>query len=855
MNSKEPATTHSETDSEYVLELSKIAQEDLPEVGAKAANLGLLLHSGFPVPEGFVLTTGAFRRFITENQLNRESKNLDKRSFSIPSDVDKALATILAKLRNRMLAVRSSGVNEDSSDSSYAGQYETVLGVKNQAELKEAVKQCWLSVFSKRAEAYERERSGEGTSDMAVLIQTLVRSDASGVAFTTNPVTGAKEVLVSAVRGLGDRLVSGTATPDEWVVGEKTVCTSKVENAVSEDQVNRIAQLAKRVEKHFGRAQDIEWAIAGGEVFLLQARPITTTNQAPSLRKTVEQVPIPIVVPDGYWTIEKEHFPVPMSPMYVSYGPPIIRETVLLGAKDLGLPFEGLDFKLIGGWTYRRIIPPGGKDRRPPPVWLMRILIHIMPSIRSQIKKMTQTVRTNLMNQYVERWEDEWKQQTMQKSRELLQTNLTALSDKQLDAHLSAVLEHFRNGAEIHFRYLAFPLLTVGELALTCQDLLGWDNKRVFDLLAGLCESDSETSRRLSELVRLVKNDERLAKAIARINQATKTEDITSINQAFREKFDLYLRDFGATSLGYEPMCPTIAEVPLDLLRLIQSQITTNFDSSTKTRALQKIRETTEAQASEQLKSMATEAKTRFEDVLRRARAAYAIHDEETLYTQHLAYGITRYALLEVGARLAAKKIVNEPEDIFMLTLDEAKTAFKNGGDLKDLVRKRWGERVWAEANMGLPSYGKSPPPPPSLNIFPPEAQLLMRSLLWSIEAISMNKAGINGGSLTGIPASPGTYTGSARIVKDESEFSKLCPGDVLVCRSTNPSWSVVFSTIGALVTEAGGILSHPAIVAREYGIPAVLSLDGATSRIKDGMLIEVNGKDGTVAIRNSNPH
>lgn len=831
----------------YVLELSKITQEDLPEAGAKAGNLGQLARAGFPVPQGYVLTTKAYRRFATENKLT-ESGVENTESTQIPPDVQSALSSIAGRLNNAMLAVRSSAINEDSPDASFAGQYETVLGVKSRDELEEAVKRCWLSGFSKRATTYKQERGPKGTSDIAVLIQKLIRADAAGVAFTANPVTGAKEVLVSAVRGLGDRLVSGSATPDEWVVGETTVCTSRIENVLSEDQVTRIAELAKRVENHFGPPQDIEWAMMGSEIFLLQARPITTILRAPA-RERIEEVPILITIPDGYWTRDNQHFTKPISPMYVSYAFSMGLALLNLGAKDLGLPFEA-DGKVIGGWAYVRIVPPGGKDRRPPPVWLLRLLVRIVPSIRSQVKKMIKTVRTDVFSQYLEKWTKEWKPQVVKNSRDLLDVSVASLSDEQLDIHLSAVLEHDRKCKELHFRYLGWPFLMIGELAVTCQELLNWNNRQVFDLLSGLSEKDSEPARRLAELAQLVRSDERLSNAMTRINQTAKPEEVLSLNPNFRERFKQYLNDFGAITIGYDVIDPTIAEMPLELLRQIRSQISLNYNPTASTATLEKRRLAAEARAAGQLNRLPEEAKARFETVLRRTRTAYTIHDEETSFTQLMTEGICRYALLEYGSRLAAKKQLNMRDDIFMLTLEEARSAFKNGADLKKLVKRRWGERRWAEAHIGPASYGKTPSPPPSLNVFPSEVQTIMRSFQWSIEAVALGQASTDTGQLKGVPASPGTYTGAARIVKDESEFSKLRPGDILVCRCTTPSWSVVFSTIGALVTEAGGILSHPAIVAREYGIPAVLGLDDATTKLTDGMLLEVDGEAGTVSLR-----
>ena len=854
MTGQRPIQAQGAAETEFVLDLSRASREDIPRVGVKAANLGELLRAGFPVPEGCVVTTSAFRRFATENGLDDALENSNEGSFGIPPDVSSALSTILGRLGDVLLAVRSSSLNEDLSTSSFAGQYETVLGVKGRGELEEAVKRCWLSIFNRGAKAYRRDRLSEGPSEMAVLIQRLIRADASGVAFTVNPVTGAKEVAVNSVRGLGDRLVSGSAIPDEWLVGEKPVCVCKVENALSEGQVDEVARLAKKVESHFGSPQDIEWAIAGEEVYLLQARPITTMVATEGKNRRAQRIPIPIVVPEGHWIRQKEHFPKPMCPMYASYALTMATDSIRLFMNDVGLPIETIDFRLIGGWVYERIVPPGGKDRHPPPAWLFRILIHLFPSARSQVRKMVETVRADLTSRYLERWNDEWKPELVKKSKELVDLNLASLTDDQLDTHVSATLEHVRHAKEIHFRYMVLGLLAVGDLAITCHQSLGWDNMRVLDMLAGLSEKDCEPSKRLAELVQIVIGDKNLQDAIWRVNQTMRPEEVISIDPAFHERFDLYLKDFGATALGYEVIDPTVGEIPLELLKLIRDQMALNYDPTAKANALQERRNSAEKEAMERLRSLPQDTKTRFTKTLRRARAAYAIRDEEVFYTENLADGIFRRVLLEVGTRLAAKRVVNERDDIFMLTLDEAREALKKGGDFREVAKKRWGERAWAEVNPGPFSYGPPPPPPPPLRVFPPEAQALLHSLMWSLESLSVGKASPATGELRGVAASSGSYVGPVRIVKDESEFKRLEPGDVLVCQSTAPSWSVIFPTIGALVTESGGILSHPAIIAREYGIPAVLALEGATTRLEDGMLVKVDGNAGTVALQSWQP-
>jgi len=839
-------------DIQYLLALERVSRKDADLVGNKAATLGELLQSGFNVPPGYILTTGAFSQFVRENRLESVTEVQTGHRVSIPSEVTSALSTILQELGGVMVAVRSSCTSEDLDSSSFAGQYQTVLGVKGREGLEDAVRACWLSMFRKSAKEYSLARNhAAADTGMAVLVQKLIRADSAGVAFSVNPLTGSKEVVVNAIRGLGDRLVSGTATPDHWViVGDRAMCVSKVENAISEEEALQVAELTKKVESHFGTPQDIEWAISGGRLFLLQARPVTTTGQVSreSSGEGIEPIPIPVVVPEGYWVNGKEHFPKPVSPMFFSYAQEMrTTEYFKKMVEDVGLPFEGADLRVIGGWAYARMVPPGGKDRKPPPEWLLRIIVRMVPSVRRKVKKMVEAVRYDLTGKYIEAWRNEWKPQLTKRRNELAGVDLKGLSDEQLHSYFSAVLDCSRRAVEIHFRYLVTNLIDIGDFGVMCQDYLKWSPQRTVGLLSGFSASDGEMGRRLAVLANHARANAALGDAIKDAIHSDSLDRALSADPSFSREFQSCLDDFGWASLGYDLIDTTLAEMPLELLRLVDAQTSASYDPSKISFELEKKRAAAEAEID--CSDLPTEVKSRLKKSLARARVSYGLHDEETFYTQHLSAGLTRRALLEVGTRLVAKGVIRDRDDVFMLTLDEARDALLKGGDNKQLVKKRLGERKWAIANPGPASYGKPPPPPPPLTVFPQEAQRLIRGLMWAFGGVNLGSVPAAHGQLTGTPASPGNYEGTVRVIKDETEFEKIRPGDVLVCVTTTPSWSVVFSTIGALVTEAGGVLSHPAIVAREYGIPAVLSVEGVTEKLRDGQRIRVDGDNGAIAL------
>jgi pyruvate,water dikinase len=213
-------------------------------------------------------------------------------------------------------------------------------------------------------------------------------------------------------------------------------------------------------------------------------------------------------------------------------------------------------------------------------------------------------------------------------------------------------------------------------------------------------------------------------------------------------------------------------------------------------------------------------------------------------------FALLRYALLEVGARLAARAQIAARDDVFFLEHPEARAALVDGGELRALVQRRKGERAWVLAHPGPPSFGGDPGPPPSFGALPPEARLAHEALMWVLDRMGTPEEEIarrqtEGPGLTGIAASGGQFTGPVRVIMGESQFDKLRPGDVLVCPITSPVWSVLFPSIAALVTDSGGILSRPTIIAREYRIPAVVATGNATTLLRDGQIVTVDGTAG----------
>jgi phosphohistidine swiveling domain-containing protein len=834
-------------DASYVMLLHALTRADVGRVGSKAANLGELAQTGLPVPDGFVLTTRAFDHFIELNKL-AENQTPDKViRAEIPLEVQVVLRSASRNLEGIPLAVRSSGVAEDLEGASFAGQYETILGVHGYDALVNAVRQCWVSAFSARVAAYKDNKGQATQASMAVLVQQLVAADAAGVAFSANPVNGRRdETVVNAVRGLAERLVSGQASPDEWIVrGMDAIRTRAPENAIDENQARAIAKMAREAEAHFGPPQDIEWAIAGGKLFLLQSRPITALPEP-----TPIPIPVPVNPPPGFWERDSSHIFEPLSPMFRSAVLPAQEQATYVLSKELSLPMEGAQFREIGGWVYQRIIVAGGNDMSPPPAWLMPVLLRVVPPLRKMVNGMVQAVREDRLGKSVDRWYAEWKPGTIAGVQELRMVDRHSLADGELEKHLSDVLVFVRECVHIHMLATAADFVAA-EFALACQDLLGWDAPKSLELLSGLSSQTTAPTHRLAELARTAQEHPAVRKLFERVNHET-VRRLADADKEFATAFEGYLQEFDRTLRG-DINEPTVAEQPELILRLIRDQIASGYDPGTEVAALAHKRSTVLAEAREVLAGRSIEDRQRFEREVARAERAYPVREDAEFWLVNAPYALLRYTLLELGRRMVRRGQLERAEDIMFLEIEEARAAFRDRSDARASVTHRKGELAWVKAHPGPASYGKVPPPPPSFDAFPSEARHLMDVLMWQMknmipsqerdEARTTDRAKLHGQA-----ASPGQYTGPARIITSEAEFGKLQAGDVLICPTTQPPWSVVFPTIGALVTDSGGILSHPAIIAREYRIPAVVATGNATSFLKDGQVVTVNGNDGIVS-------
>ncbi|HEX9761608.1 MAG TPA: PEP/pyruvate-binding domain-containing protein, partial [Acidimicrobiia bacterium] len=522
-------------------------------VGNKAATLAMLRRAGFEVPAGVVIPATA----------------LIGASEDLPPFVRAGLAKVPELMGSGPWAVRSSNTAEDSEQASFAGQFETILEV-DEVGLAEAVLSCWKSGQRDRVKAYA---GLQGLGSMAVLIQPMIEAEAAGVAFTIDPVTGRHHVVVEAVAGLGEQLVSGAATPERWTIEEDESIVSPTEATVLDaDQARTVGDLAKRVEEHLGHPQDVEWAIARGSLWLLQARPITTLT-------TPELIPIPIDVPPGYWERDNFHEPVPISP----FGKVVLTEQILKvfprAFAEFGILLERAEAAFIGGWMYRQVVPvgapPSGRARTgSPPGWLMTVLLRVHPGIRRRIRAARQAMASDLPDTVIRRWNEEWRPEHQQEIAHALAVDLGSLSDQELAAQLDHRIEVLSHPAHVVVAIAYW--IQVYQLAETCRELLGWDTAKMLALLDGLSTISTEPARQLAHLAELARSNPAIRQLLARVDETTPGR-LAEVDPGFARAFSDYVQANGHRSLRYDVIEPTLAETPHVLLRLVADQLEVGF--------------------------------------------------------------------------------------------------------------------------------------------------------------------------------------------------------------------------------------------------------------------------------------
>jgi pyruvate,water dikinase len=360
-------------------------------------------------------------------------------------------------------------------------------------------------------------------------------------------------------------------------------------------------------------------------------------------------------------------------------------------------------------------------------------------------------------------------------------------------------------------------------------------------LVSGTSAASSEPGRALDELAAAIARSA-AARDVVSTGGADVLERLREAAPAAASAFASYLDRHGRRTLSYDPGDATLAEHPELLTGLVRDRLS----GGGTVRGAGAAREQALARARAALAEATDEQRARFERALAAAEHAYPSREENVIWTDNVPSGLLRSTAVEIGRRLAERGAIARAEDAVLLEEHELRTALTGPlRDLHELVAQRRAERAWVIAHPGPSSYG-NPPPTPDLRGLPPALRHITSALLYFLE-LSQPAPKAQDGAIAGVPGSPGLHTGPARVIHEESQFSRLRPGDVLVCPITSPAWSLLFAQAGAVVTDGGGVLAHAAVIAREYAIPAVLATGDATRRLRDGEIVTVDGAAGLV--------
>lgn len=813
--------------------LEDAARLPVDAVGGKAARLAALRARGFPVPDGFVLTTAVHQRALRKAQTGRASR------AKLPEELRPAFVAACERL-GYPLIVRSSAVAEDLAGASFAGQFESVLHVWSEDAAIAAVEHCWEAATSAHVAEYRRAHQATD-GGLALLVQRQLEPASAGVAFGRDPLTGEDRVVIEAVPGLADRLLDGTVSPERWTVTHdepRRDSRSGGAPALNPEQALAIAAMVGRLGEIFTAPQDVEWAIVGSELNALQSRPITTLHAAAVTRPQSRPA-----VPAG-WLRDSLHWPDRLSPLGADYWAKTTSASLAEACDAFGLLIGTMKLHLVEYRVYGEVLPFGASKLPPPPPWMLPILIRIVPPLRKRIARAVEVVRTDLAGEILERWIAADAPRLSAELTARRAVNLTALDSGGLCEHLDDTIAFLGRCATAHYMALFAVSQAVAEYAFLSRDLFGWDTVRALSELNPRSTASTDAALALDEVAKHFVTDP--AQAIE-----LHLPDVTAVLAGDTETSAIlhgYLDRYGGRMLGLDPMDATLAEAPEALGPALEAAIA-RVDASSVPAELSAGVTTASIPNEPVAPDIAAADRARWRRAASRASRYYGIRDESELLGVGEPLGLLRRVALEFGRRLATRDLIVNADDCFMLTVDELRGAVLGADDLRDVVSAR--RREFDAAALVPDAVGTGTlPAPPDLSALPEEARFANAALLWYLGSIlGENRREVPSGAIVGgMPVSPGRHRGPVRVVRGSQDFHRVRQGDVLVCPTTAPSWSPILAQVGAVVADHGGMLSHPAIIAREFGIPAIVGTMDGTGKLRDGEIVVVDGSAGSVS-------
>ena len=858
----------------FLLDLGS-PEATLNRVGGKGASLARMVAAGLPVPPGFHITTDAYDRFVAENHLGDEilsgvaqaqtndPATLERTSEqiqsliaqgTIPGDVAEMIRQRYANLgADAPVAVRSSATAEDLPGMSFAGQLETYLNVRGGDEVIHAVKRCWASLWTGRAIGY-RQRQGIRPEDVsiAVVVQKLIPAEAAGVLFTANPVTGARdELMINAAWGLGEAIVSGRVTPDTIVIDKQTgaiasqeiaskdVMTVRLDQGTREEpvpagkrkraalepaQAGELARVGMKIEQLYGQPMDIEWAIHDGHIFILQARPVTA-------------LPTPRAAPE--WKVPRkgakyfrqsvaELLPEPLSPLFATLALPLwSAATEQIMREALGLESGSYALVTIHDFAYYEMALNAQQ---------MAGLFFTLITRGRALARMLRTARTQ--------WADDARPRYAQVVAEWTGRDPAATPTLELLAGAHQIVE----AAAKHYVsvQLVFGTMIFSDPAFT--NVYKFLVKRKGDppaltFLLGFDSAPILAEKSLYDLAIWARGQDELAGFLAR----TSGKEIAAAYEArstplvggeswreFTKRLGQHLNRFGHAVYDLDFANSVPADAPASLIETLKYSIAGQGRNPYERQAAAAA---AREEAAESVLTRLRGPRLRlFKWALGWAQRSAPLR-EDMLADVGLGWPALRRMLREVGRRMVAAGAITEGDEVFWLKWEEVleEARLLDAGQPAQENRRAIAERreTWQREH----------------SVTPPVV-LPVKGRFFGLDLSSWMPARSNqavGSIIKGIGASPGWVSGPACVIHGPEEFDQMKPGDILVAKITTPAWTPLFALASGIVTDVGGPLSHSSIVAREYGVPAVLGTGVATQRIHSGQQITVDGNDGVV--------
>lgn len=824
---------------------------DSARSGGKGANLARLTQAGLPVPDGFVITSGAYRLFADTarealkdveqlaqadvTQMEAQCAKLQERlrAVEVPGDVMAAIDQMMSAYpAGTAFSVRSSATTEDLGGAAFAGQHETYLNRTGTDDVIRHVKECWISLWSGRAVTYRVGANFEiADTAMAVVVQRMVFCDVAGVGFSMNPINGdLTQQVFDANFGLGESVVSGESPVDHFIVGRatgevleqtiseksgKTVASFNglgVEDielpesekrlpCLSNDALRELSAMVRCVEQVYGFPQDIEWGFADGKLWLLQSRPITRMAARWTRDESAER--FPNVITPLAWALVEEGFHRSLNHSFALMGLPPFKDKW----------FAMFDHYIYGNQTAVEVYAQGAASNIR--IRTLADLQAVIPDLRKQYEWVLELPLA---------WSRDLDHYLISLG-ELMAERLEEQSPAQVWRYVLRVKEL---GAEYFLPNIAISITqrTLYRLLLMLLEaMVGKEEAAAtFDKLLAYCETKTGTINK--ELFRLARQ---IAAISELAEQLRNTEASAFVAQGGFARwpmidavFNKFLRDHGHREVEFDPYHPTWLEAPWLVVDNLKAMLDSHLgDPSEQERELKiAMRQTEDAL----IARVPEDIRYFVHEIIRLARVYTTLDDVEHYQTTRLTLPF-RKGLRALGDRLAQKGIVDSPMDVFFAQYAELAHAISEDSDESWLALAA---AIRNEKSAYLEHRHLTPP------------QCLG-------EAEHAPVASDN--ALTGLAGSPGIASGAVFKVFSAADFGDFPKGAVLVARTTNPAWTPLFFKASAIITESGGPLSHGAVTAREIGVPAVMGVRGAMSALANGQAVTVDGTHGTVTL------